>query len=92
MGAEWYSNGMISTIDKAGRVVIPAAIRERLRLEAGSILEISIDDTGLRLERVGLAPTIRQRGKRLVAQPSATGPQPAIDIAALVEEERSRWP
>jgi AbrB family looped-hinge helix DNA binding protein len=83
---------MISTIDKAGRVVIPAAIRERLRLDPGTVLDISVDDTGLRLERVGAAPTVRQRGKRLVAQPSASGPRPVVDIAALVEEERSRWP
>ena len=73
-------------------MVIPAAIRERLGLCAGTILEIAVDDTGIRLERGGIAPTVERRGKRLVAQPAAAGPRPAVDIAALVEAERSRWP
>lgn len=84
---------MVATIDKAGRVVIPVAIRERLGLDAGAILDISVDDTGIRLERVGVAPTIEKRGKRLIARPAtATNRRPVIDIAALVDEERSRWP
>jgi hypothetical protein len=32
-------------------------------------------------------------GKRLVARPTAGADnRPKIDVAALVEEERSRWP
>lgn len=89
----WYCNGMITTIDKAGRVVIPAAIRERLGLDAGASVAISVDDTGIRLERLATGPTLEKSGKRLVARPTASvDRRPAIDIASLVEEERSRWP
>jgi hypothetical protein len=38
-------------------------------------------------------PRLVKVGKRLVARPSAPpGARPAVDLAALVEEERNRWP
>lgn len=83
---------MITTIDKAGRVVIPAAVRERAGLVPGAILEVSVDDTGVRLERVAPGPTLVRVGKRLVARPSTPADHRPIDIAALVDEERNRWP
>lgn len=83
---------MTITIDKAGRVVIPASIRERAGLEPGATLEISLDDTGIRLQRVAPGPRLVRVGKRVVARPSVTRARPQIDIAALVDEERSRWP
>jgi AbrB family looped-hinge helix DNA binding protein len=84
---------MKTTIDKAGRVVIPAAMRERAGLVPGGELEITEDELGLRIERVAAAPKLVRVGKRLVARPTASAAErPAIDIAALVEEERSRWP
>jgi AbrB family looped-hinge helix DNA binding protein len=84
---------MKTTIDKAGRVVIPAAIRERAGLSPGSELEIIEDELGIRLERVAAGPRLVKIGKRLVARPTASaGARPAIDIAALIEEERNRWP
>lgn len=84
---------MRSTIDKAGRVVIPASIRERAGLTPGTPLEISADEFGVRIERVGPAPRLVRVGKRLVARPTAPpDARPEIDIAALIEEERNRWP
>jgi AbrB family looped-hinge helix DNA binding protein len=84
---------MKTTIDKAGRVVIPAVIRDRAGLVAGTTLDITVDEFGIRLERVADGPRLVKMGKRLVARP--TVPQddrPVIDIAALVEDERNRWP
>jgi AbrB family looped-hinge helix DNA binding protein len=84
---------MRTTIDKAGRVVIPASVRERAGLTAGTEIEISVDDVGVRLERVAPRPRLVKVGRRLVARP--TVPQdarPVVDIAGLVEEERNRWP
>jgi AbrB family looped-hinge helix DNA binding protein len=84
---------MKTTIDKAGRVVIPAALRERMGLTAGAELDITEDDTGLRLERVAAGPRLIKVGRRLVARPSVPPDRrPRVDVAALVEEERSRWP
>jgi len=84
---------MRSTIDKAGRVVIPAAIREKAGLTAGTALEVTADDTGVRIERVAPGPKLVRIGKRLVARPTAPADaRPEIDIAALIEDERNRWP
>jgi AbrB family looped-hinge helix DNA binding protein len=84
---------MRTTIDKAGRLVIPAAIRDRAGLTPGTTIEISVDDAGVRIERVAQGPRLVKVGKRLVARPSVgASERPGVDIAALVEEERSRWP
>jgi AbrB family looped-hinge helix DNA binding protein len=84
---------MRTTIDKAGRVVIPSAIRDRAGLSPGAELEVIADDFGVRLERVAAGPRLVKVGKRLVARPtSAIDRRPVLDVAALVEEERNRWP
>jgi AbrB family looped-hinge helix DNA binding protein len=84
---------MRTTIDKAGRVVIPAAVRDRAGLTPGTALEITIDDFGVRLERVAAGPRLVKVGRRTVARPTvAVDARPAIDIAALIDEERNRWP
>jgi AbrB family looped-hinge helix DNA binding protein len=74
-------------------VVIPAAVRERAGLTPGTPLEVTVDDFGVRIERVGAPPRLVRVGKRLVARPTAPpDARPEIDVAALVEEERNRWP
>ena len=84
---------MRTTIDKAGRVVIPAVVRERAGLTPGTELEISWDETGVHIERVAPPPRLVRVGRRLVARPTApAATRPSLDVAALVEEERNRWP
>ena len=84
---------MRSTIDKAGRVVIPAANRERAGLTPGTELEITVDEFGVRLERVAAGPRLIKVGRRLVARPTVPADaRPTLDVATLVEEERNRWP
>ena len=74
-------------------MVIPAAIRERAGLTPGSELEITEDELGVRLQRVAPGPKLVKIGRRLVARPSvAPRDRPTIDIEALIEEERNRWP
>ena len=89
----WYRIAMRSTIDKAGRVVIPAAIRERAGLVPGAALEVTAEDTGVHIERVAPGPKLVRIGKRLVARPTVGGDgRPEVDVAALIEEERNRRP
>jgi AbrB family looped-hinge helix DNA binding protein len=84
---------MRTTIDKAGRVVIPVAVRERAGLTAGSELEVTEDELGIRLERVASGPKLVKIGRRLVARPTVgRDNRPDLDIATLIEEERNRWP
>ena len=84
---------MRSTIDKAGRVVIPASARERAGFTPGTELEVTVDDFGIRLERIAPGPRLVKVGRRTVARPTAdAGRRPSVDVASLVEEERNRWP
>jgi AbrB family looped-hinge helix DNA binding protein len=84
---------MRTTIDRAGRVVIPAQVRDRAGLRPGTELEITEDDLGLRLERVAPGPKLVKVGRRLVARPTVSADsRPELDIATLVESERNRWP
>ena len=74
-------------------MVIPAAIREKAGLAPGTALEVTIDDIGVRIERVAPGPKLVRIGKRLVARPTAPAEtRPSIDLAALIDEERNRWP
>jgi AbrB family looped-hinge helix DNA binding protein len=91
--SEWYISGVRTTIDKAGRVVIPAQIRERAGFPPGAELEITEDELGIRIERVAAGPRLVRIGRRLVARPTVgADARPAVDIGALVEDERNRWP
>ena len=54
---------------------------------------MTADDAGVRIERIAPGPRLVRIGKRLVAKPTAAADRrPVIDVAALVEEERNRWP
>jgi AbrB family looped-hinge helix DNA binding protein len=84
---------MVTTIDRAGRVVIPAEVRKRLGLTAGTELELVIEGFAIRLVRAVAGPELVRRGERLVARPLAREAERAeIDLARLIEEERDRWP
>ena len=74
-------------------MVIPASIRERAGLVAGSELDITLEDSGILLQRVATGPRLVKVGRRLVARPTAAAEaRPVVDVGALIEEERNRWP
>ncbi|HXO40576.1 MAG TPA: AbrB/MazE/SpoVT family DNA-binding domain-containing protein [Thermoanaerobaculia bacterium] len=84
---------MRSTIDRAGRVVIPSEVRKRLGLTAGTEIEVVIEGFTVRLVRAVAGPELVRRGKRLVARPRAgDAERMELDVAKLIEEERDRWP
>ena len=89
----WYYTGMRVTIDRAGRVVIPAQVRSKIGLSAGTEMVLEVDESSVRLTRAAPGPRLVRRGKRLVVIPSVNlKSAPALDIPAMVEEERKRWP
>lgn len=84
---------MVTTIDKAGRVIIPADVRKRLGLVAGTELEMMVEGFAIRLVRAVAGPEVVRRGNRLLARPRvAEGERAEVDVARLIEEERDRWP
>jgi len=84
---------VIATVDKAGRILIPAELRERLRLEPGAQVELTVDGFTLHLARAVPGPKLTRRRGRLVARPTVPMSRlPAVGVAALIDEERNRWP
>ncbi len=84
---------MKTTIDKAGRVVIPAPIRAKAGFKPGTQLEVVMDDVSVRLIRRVPGPKLVRVGKRLVARPTVPAAKlPRLDLADLVTQERDRWP
>ena len=85
---------MRTTIDKAGRVVVPAAVRAAAGLAPGIELEVVLEeDLSVRLVRTAPGPKLVKLKNRLVARPTvAREALPAVDLAGRVEEERDRWP
>ena len=49
MPSQWYLDGMRVTIDKAGRIVVPKAMRDELGLDPETPLEIELVDGRLEL-------------------------------------------
>lgn len=71
---------MKATIDAAGRIVVPKALRLALGLRPGQALDIRAGDGRLEIE---IAPTpvqLVKRGKGLVAVPEAKLPSLTADM------------
>jgi AbrB family looped-hinge helix DNA binding protein len=84
---------MKTSIDKAGRVVIPAAIRTEARLGPGTKIEVMFEEGSVKIQRLVPRARLAQTGKRWVARPAIAEKQRTrVDAARLAEEERNRWP
>jgi AbrB family looped-hinge helix DNA binding protein len=84
---------MKTTIDKAGRIVVPLSVREKAGFSPGTELAIELDERGLHLSRAVPGPKLVRDGGHLLARPTAPAKElPSIDVAEWVEEERERWP
>ncbi len=65
---------MIATIDQAGRLVLPKAVRERARLVPGMPLEVRVVDGRIEIEPAPARVVIEKRGGFWVAQPAEAMP------------------
>lgn len=77
------------TIDRAGRVVLPKALRDRFHLVPGTELDVRADTDGIRLEVHGSQPSLVTRHGVLIH--TGGNPEPAeIDIAAFINQSREQ--
>ena len=65
---------MVTTMDAAGRLVIPREIRREAALEPGVPLEVRWRDGVIEIEPQPLAVTLTRKGRLLVAAPAASVP------------------
>ena len=65
---------MKSTIDAAGRIIVPKAVRDALGLKPGQALEIRAGDGRLEIEIASTPMQLKKRGKGMVAVPNADLP------------------
>ncbi len=61
---------MRSTIDAAGRIVVPKPLRDALGLKSGQSLDIRAGDGRLEIEISPTPMQLKKRGKGVVAVPS----------------------
>ena len=66
---------MITTMDQAGRLVIPKEVRREAALEPGTPVEVRWRDGVIEIEPQPLAVDIRRKGRLLVATPRARVPR-----------------
>ena len=80
---------MKTTIDSAGRIVVPKALRDQLGLESGTPLDVRVREGRLEIEPLPTAMRLERRGKGLVAVTDETVPTLDADqVRAVVEAMR----
>jgi len=70
---------MKTTIDSAGRLVVPKALRQALGLKPGQVLEVRAGDGRLEVEIAPSPMALKRRGKGLVAVPDTELPTLTAD-------------
>jgi len=84
---------MRTTIDGAGRIVIPKAIRDRLGLPGGAEVEISEEDGRITLERPPVDIRLERRDDKLVAVADDAADLPPLtaeDVRDVLEAVRAK--
>jgi AbrB family looped-hinge helix DNA binding protein len=80
-------NAIRTTIDSAGRLVIPKEVRQQAQIGPGMLLEVRLREGRIEIEPAPLEITIRRRGRLAVAVPRDAVPPLTSET---VEETRRR--
>lgn len=86
MALGWYLDAMQTTIDAAGRIVVPKVLRDRLGLGPGSLVEISPYGAGLQLIPASRTARLRSVDGALVADSDTVITDD--DVFALMDADR----
>ena len=77
---------MKTTIDRAGRLVIPRSLRNRIGLAGGGEVEIELDGAAIRIEPVA-GTELREDGALLVIPATGT-PIDSARVRELIDADR----
>ena len=87
----WHNGCMQISIDKAGRIVVPKPLRDRLGLRPDSKLELTESDEGFHLKPLDAAPRlVRRADGRLMVTGSPSVAADWKNLVRNVREERIR--
>jgi AbrB family looped-hinge helix DNA binding protein len=83
---------MRTTIDRAGRVVVPHSLRRRLGLDAGTKLEIEeVDGAVVLRPESRVRVEVAEDGLPIIRVPEGTPPLTTEDVRRVLEDVRE-WP
>ena len=77
---------MRTTIDKAGRLVIPRSLRDRIGLADGGEVELELDGAAVRIEPIA-GHELREQGGLLVIPATGT-PLTGAAVRELIDADR----
>jgi AbrB family looped-hinge helix DNA binding protein len=81
---------MRTTIDKAGRIVVPKALRDALGMHAGSVLDVAAIDGALEIRPAATAVALEERDGVLVAVADRELPPLTADLVRATLEHTRR--
>ena len=81
---------MRTTIDRAGRIVVPKALRDAIGLSGGQEVEVSARDGRLEREVAPTAMRLEKRGRHLVAVADTAMPALTADLVRKTLEQTRR--
>lgn len=77
---------MRTTIDKAGRLVVPRPLRDRVGLAGGGEVELELDGAAIRIEPVAGSGLREEDGLLMI--PMAGTPLSAATVRELIDADR----
>jgi AbrB family looped-hinge helix DNA binding protein len=80
-----FLNGMNLKVDRAGRVILPKLIRDRLGLRAGSNLEVLETDLGVELRPIQIQPSMVKKEGLWVHTGQVP---PGFDLVQAIRDDR----
>jgi AbrB family looped-hinge helix DNA binding protein len=86
----WYVHTMRTTIDRAGRIVVPKPLRDELSLAGGETVELTVRDGRLEVEPVSASMRLESRGRGAAAFPDEELPPLTADQVRTTLEQTRR--